>query len=441
MSEDESSPDARRNPDAPAVAADGRTSDRISDTLAQSARERFGAFYLVYIGIFVLLFAYLISVRIAEAVLDANFRARIEGALIVNDLERPIEAQLKHQLDQVVQSSGWVRWGGLKVTTLVQAKDGETWLYVDGHGALTKPTEGSTPGRPTNLDAWVAYLPASANVTVTLPHNSLVSNTILIAYASILLFTIYESNRRLIRRETERLSAAARGRNQAATRAAEIETELNETRARLSQIEPLGREQTKEIDGLQRERESLQRQLEILAEREEVLRGDARQAVELSQEVRALEDLLEEATGDLDLKDGEIDRLEQNLEQVTRSSGKTRTKQSEILARRYRTLYKTIEVNERALENLANLGDDGLRLKAEECVKRLADDAKNVAVRRKVGGLPSHVQVFELGFAGKGRIYYCRGKNRRFRILLVGAKNTQSTDLEFLSRLPKEEFS
>ena len=61
------------------------------------------------------------------------------------------------------------------------------------------------------------------------------------------------------------------------------------------------------------------------------------------------------------------------------------------------------------------------------------------AVRRKVGGLPPHLSIFELGFAGKGRIYYTRGRTRRTRVLLVGAKNSQKTDLEYLSRLPKEE--
>ena len=125
----------------------------------------------------------------------------------------------------------------------------------------------------------------------------------------------------------------------------------------------------------------------------------------------------------------------------SRSSGKTRSKQSERLARRFRTLYKTIEIEDRAIDDLAGLGDEALRLKAEESVKRLAEEADNVAVRRKVGGLPDGIQVFELGFAGKGRIYYAKGKSRRFRILLVGAKNTQNTDLEFLRRLAKDEFN
>ncbi|MEE8164832.1 MAG: hypothetical protein V3T64_04625, partial [Myxococcota bacterium] len=119
----------------------------------------------------------------------------------------------------------------------------------------------------------------------------------------------------------------------------------------------------------------------------------------------------------------------------------SKAKAAEALAHRFRTLYKTIEVDERAVADIMVLGDETLRLKAEESLKRLADEADNVAVRRKVGGLPEHVQVFELGFAGKGRIYYARGKSRRFRILCVGAKNTQSADLDYLARLPREEFN
>ena len=73
-------------------------------------------------------------------------------------------------------------------------------------------------------------------------------------------------------------------------------------------------------------------------------------------------------------------------------------------------------------------------MKAEESLKRLSEEAENVAVRRKVGGLPPQLSIFEIGFAGKGRIYYTRGTQRRFRIMAVGAKNSQKTDLEYLSR-------
>ena len=52
--------------------------------------------------------------------------------------------QMKEQIDDAVRSSRWVRLGGLRVTTLVLAQDGVTWLYVDGHGGKISP-EGLAP--------------------------------------------------------------------------------------------------------------------------------------------------------------------------------------------------------------------------------------------------------------------------------------------------------
>ena len=74
-------------------------------------------------------------------------------------------------------------------------------------------------------------------------------------------------------------------------------------------------------------------------------------------------------------------------------------------------------------------------LKCEEKLKRLNDEADNLSVRRKVGGLPPHLTIFEMGFAGKGRLYYTKGQTRRFRVLNVGAKNTQNAAIEYLRKL------
>jgi peptidoglycan hydrolase CwlO-like protein len=410
-----------------------------SDNPTPSARDRFGAFYVVFIGLFVLLFAYLMTVRFAERMLEEDFQERVDRAIVVTNFDRPVAQQMKHRIDRAVRGSAWVRWGGLRVTILVLAQDGITWLYVDGHGRPDSPEDLA----PTDMLAeWMDLLPATAEVTVTLPHNALFSNSILVVYAAILLQFVYLVSRRQTSRESERLNEALRIRDEAAHRTAEIELELEKTRSRLSEVEPIERELGEEIDALQRERQSLHGRLADLAAQEEALRGRAEKAVDLAQEVRALEDLLEEATNDLDSKDGEIGRLEQTLRKAAKTSDKAtsaRKKATDLLGRRLRTLYKTVEIDDRAISDIASLGDEALRLKAEESVKRLADDADNVSVRRKVGGLPDHVHVYELGFAGKGRIYYMRGKTRRFRILLVGAKNTQDSDLEYLSRLPRSD--
>lgn len=405
---------------------------------------RLSAFYVMYVGLFVLLFAYLATVQWAENRFQTVFQKRVDRAITVTDFDRPVSQQIEQRVEAAVRSSAWVRLGGLRVTTLVLAQDGVTWLYVDGYGDPVAP-EGLAA---TDLLAeWIDYLPARAEVSTTLPHGAPIANGILIGYASILLLVVYLSHRRVNHAEAQRLAEAVERRQEAARRASEIESELARMRSRLSEIEPMEREQSDEIDLLQSERERLQRSMIELAAREEALRSRADRAVDLADEVRALEDLLEEVTSDLETKTEEIGRLEQSLKKATRGAGGLssrsrggRTRMAEALARRFRTLYKTIEVDERAIDDIAGLGDESLRLKAEESVKRLADDADNVAVRRKVGGLPDHVQVYELGFAGKGRIYYTRGKSRRFRILLVGAKNTQAVDLEYLSRLSKDEF-
>ncbi len=80
-----------------------------------------------------------------------------------------------------------------------------------------------------------------------------------------------------------------------------------------------------------------------------------------------------------------------------------------------------------------NLGDDDAMLRAEEVIKRLNDRDENLPLRRKVGGL-ERGNIFELGFAGKGRIYFCQGEGGKMRIVLIGAKNTQDKDLSYLRR-------
>jgi hypothetical protein len=159
-------------------------------------------------------------------------------------------------------------------------------------------------------------------------------------------------------------------------------------------------------------------------------------ATELDAERRTLEELLDEAVRDVSKRDDEIAQLEQRLKRAAKESPSgARAREGEHLARRLRTLYKNLEIDDRAIDDLVALRDLEMQLKAEEALKRLSDEPDTAAVRRKVGGLPPQLSIFELGFAGKGRIYYQKGDVRRFRILTVGAKNSQKQDLEYLSRL------
>ncbi len=412
-------------------AKEGESIARSLVAAGRLARER----TYTFVVLFVFITLYLLSVRLAEGLLDAHFQRLADAAVLVTDLDRPIVSQIEDRLNSQIRDSGWVRLGGLRVTTLVLASDGITWIYVDGH--VNPQPDGLLPTDV--LREAVTLLPASAEVNVTLPHNALLSNAILITYAAVVVQILYLHSRRHARAESERIALVMAGRDAVADRARQIEDELEQTRRRLAEVEPAQREFGEEIASLQSERHALQEKLGALARREEELRGKADQAVELAQEVSALEDLLEEAGSDLASKDEEIRDLERNLKRASKTTGKGRSRGSEQMARRLRTLYKTIEFDDRAIDDLVALRDEGMKLKAEEKIKRLSEEAENVSVRRKVGGLPEHLSIFELGFAGKGRIYYTRGRQGRFRVLVIGAKNSQDADMEYLRRLGKDE--
>ncbi len=207
---------------------------------------------------------------------------------------------------------------------------------------------------------------------------------------------------------------------------------------RLREVEPAESGSAQEIRALERERADLRGKLRELAERERDLRDSASRADELDEERQALEDLLEEALEDVTTKESEISSLRDRLKsesKKTSSSSKGRSREADRVAKRLRTLYKNLEVDERAVADLVALGDESQKLRAEEAMKRLDDDPESAAVRRKVGGLPPNLSIFELGFAGKGRIYYQRNEKGGYRVLLLGGKATQKADLEYLSRL------
>jgi putative component of toxin-antitoxin plasmid stabilization module len=165
--------------------------------------------------------------------------------------------------------------------------------------------------------------------------------------------------------------------------------------------------------------------------------ADATRSNELEEERQALEELLEEALEDVGQKESEINELQDRLKSAARKQpgGSSRSREAERLSRRMKTLYKNLAFDDHAIADLVALRDEAMKLRAEEALKRLADDSDSAAVRRKVGGLPPQLTIFELGFAGKGRIYYSRNDNGVYRVLTIGAKNTQQKDLEYLSRL------
>lgn len=394
------------------------------------ALDRIASFRVTYVAILAFVLLYVFSVKGVEQLLARSFDARVAAALHVDPAAGSVIDQIHDRVEDVKRSA-WIRVGGVRVTAIVLGADGQP-VYAGGR-RIPSPM----PGDPL-LEAQ-RLLPASADVVVSVPHNSLVANTILIGYAALLIQTLFLYDRRRQRLEDERFAVALRAREETAARAARIEAELASLAEQVE--ERIEAEVSEEMASLRSERAQLQEKLDGLARRETELRSRAGQLQQaLVTERSGLEEMLDEALGDLARKDEELRGLQEKLKGAEKAKqlAAPRARDVDLLVQRLRTLYKNVEVDDHAIDDLMALRDESMKLRAEEEIKRLSDDVETAAVRRKVGGLPSHLTIFELGFAGKGRIYYTLGRQRRHRVLAVGNKNSQKTDLEYLSRLPRE---
>jgi len=396
--------------------------------------DHLASFRVIYLSVFAFALLYILNVEVAERLLQSHFEHAVEQAVQVSPVDGPVHLQIRNRVSELLQNSPWVRLGGVRVSITVLGADGRTPLYLGGTQVVPPPP---APNLEAAMREAEQLLPPITDVFVSVTHGSLLSTGILMLYAAVLLQGLFLHNRSQVRREQEQIAAAIATRDRAAERARSIEGELARVRDRMREREPADAHSSKEIQQLEAEREGLRRQLRALADREAELRAGAERAGELEDERQALEELLEEALEDVSHKEHEINELQDRLKSAAKkpASAKGKSREGERIARRLRTLYKNLEVDDRAIADLAGLGDESLRLRAEEGLKRLADDPETAAVRRKVGGLPPQLTIYELGFAGKGRVYYARNETGRYRILLIGGKATQKQDLEYLSRL------
>jgi hypothetical protein len=397
--------------------------------------EGLASLRFTYFAIAAFMVLYLVTIDWVERLLHEDFRESIELATRVNPADGPIVTQIQNRVSDIVSQSRWVRWGGVRVNATVLGADGLTPLYVGGGKVLPPPPERSPGGV---MKEWMQLLPAIADVYVAVPHGSPLSAGIFVGYGALLVQGLLSYNRRIARQAQAHLASAVASRNASADRARSIEEELAKVRDRLRKVEPAERAQAAAIDSLEQERVELHAKLRELAERETALRTTASRAGELEDERQALEDLLEESLQDVANKEAEINALQDRLKHENKAAAaqtKGRSRESERIAKRFGALYRNLSVDERAISDLVALGDESQKLRAEEALKRLDDDPDTAAVRRKVGGLPPQLSIFELGFAGKYRIYYMRSERGGYRVLAIGGKATQNQDLEYLSRI------
>ena len=156
------------------------------------------------------------------------------------------------------------------------------------------------------------------------------------------------------------------------------------------------------------------------------------------EEIEVLEALLEENEELRVRQKDEIKALAKSIAEhppiKAARSGKRKSRERDVISKRLKTLYKELQVHDRALKGFLDL-EEGMRLKCEEVIHQLNGEPDLVTVKRKVFGGKGCDTFFETEFAYKGRLYFMRHPGGKVEVVAIGTKNTQATELGFLSRL------
>ena len=241
---------------------------------------------------------------------------------------------------------------------------------------------------------------------VTIPHYSFLAIGLLLFYIFIFLGGLYGYHRKI---------------------AFKIQRDESQKNMELTRLKELEIERLEKIDELSEERE-------LLITEYDHLKSTLKKEKSLAEKTE--EDLFEEIET-LEKKLGQIEDLKAQiaeLEKIQTHQTKQKEKAVEKLGKRFKALYKNVEITPRALGALADMTDD-MSLKAEEVILQLNNDPDLVSVKRKVFNKKGNATSFEVVFGYKGRLYFRRSNDNRIEILTIGSKNTQTRDLLYLDNI------
>ena len=252
------------------------------------------------------------------------------------------------------------------------------------------------------------------NVDLKVGHNTLISNTILIFYIFVSFTILYYHYR----------SGLIKAKQDDIEKEKEIDRLLKLKNIYTEKLKYLGQDRKK----LTSEAKKIKNQMED--EKEKASRNED----EMIKEIVFLEKETETNLALQIKQQEEIDSLKEKIDQYTKSlqkESRQKTKNYPSIKKRFDTIYKNLSINERAINGFIDLTDD-MKIKVEEIIHQLNEDPKLVSIKRKVFGKKGHETVLEVIFAYKGRLYYRKTKDNKIEVLVIGTKNTQAKDLEFL---------
>ena len=305
---------------------------------------------------------------------------------------------------------------GVRVNAAVTTKQ-NTILYPTFFDEEENSILGSNPMKVAAENYNLLQEGIVVKVDLTLEHNTLLSNTILAFYILVSVLVLYFYYKAGIKK------------------AKQEDTEKSKKITRLLKLE---KNQTKNLKALVKIKQKLTSEISVMKKRLEKERVKAtKNEEEMIKEIVALEEKFNKNLALQNTKQEEIDTLIEKIKRFEKANRKDSTQKTKALnsvRKRFKTLYKNVSINKKAINGFMDLTDE-MKIKGEEIIHKLNEDPKYVQVKRKVFGKKGRTTIQEVIFAYKGRLYFRNAKGSRIEILTIGTKNTQIKDLEFLDNL------
>jgi hypothetical protein len=382
------------------------------------------SFNVLYSSIFAPSILYVLSLPYLEMYLQHRLAHTLRQGLVQHDFELlqgqvSLYDEVSRNVSEMLRRSPAVRFGaevGVRVTDAYENVVYPHYEHLlsplqDGHRTARRPgplfdehghalVDPAAKGVESFLQAYSDYMRGmKVTVQAKIPVTSWLGSGLLLLFilmTVVFLYLYYQRSSVLdekrIRQITEELETEKRT-------ASHVEAELEAAKAQLASVRSQEEEWLREVERLEREKGTLEEELLDTLERSE------------EQQER-------------------IDALQEKVVRTGERKGRA-AKAENVIAARFERLYRNLELDRKALGDFVRLGDEKAKLQAEETLKRLNDGDPNLKVRRKIAGVEK-CDAYELGFGASGRIYHYLSAGRRYRVLRIGTKASQSKDLAYL---------
>ena len=366
---------------------------------------------------------YTVTLISGEKYLSGRYSSQIQNILIDDskpllDGSVPLEEQIADNIHRFLKKDRILGFTGLDLNILVTASQGRILypVYSDMNPPAKEMIDESEVQMIAKRNFELLNNGLDIQIKAKLDHGSFIGNLILFVYFGIS-FTIFF----IFYRIGSSKAAVDRNKN------IQLITDLKKEDEIHKQI----------LDELKKERQGLFENIKALNARyqEDRMKASINEE-EMFQEIISLEEKFNAFIDFKQTKEKEIEELKSKIQtDEKRKTPKIRRNEFDFILKRFSALYKAIEMNRKALTGFLNLDEDH-QIKVEEIIHMLDREPDKVIIKRKVfSGKKNRTPCFEVLFAYNGRLYFKKNESNIIEILVIGTKNTQTKDMEFIHNL------